>query len=136
VYVGGEVQQPGMIQINGRLTLLEAIMQAGGPANRSARIRDVILVRERDGKRYARTYDLRDSFGKGESESIELQPYDVVFIPRTAIDRLDQWVDQYINGLVPRNFQATYVWSNAQGAELQKSRSTNVNLGPFTQPIN
>jgi len=136
VYVGGEVQQPGMIQINGRLTLLEAIMQAGGPANRSARIRDVILVREKDGKRYARTYDLRDSFGKGESESIELQPYDVIFIPRTAIDRIDQWVDQYVNGIVPRNFQATYVWSNAQGAELQKTRSTNVNLGPFTQPIN
>jgi len=136
VYVGGEVLQPGMIQINGRLTLLEAVMQAGGPVNRSARLRDVILVRERDGKRYARTYDLRDSFGQGESESIELQPYDVVYIPRTAIDRLDQWVDQYINGIVPRNFQATYVWSNAQGAELQKSRSTNVNLGPFSEPIN
>jgi protein involved in polysaccharide export with SLBB domain len=136
VFVGGEVLQPGLIPITGPLTLLEAVMFAGGPNNRSARLRDVILVREKDGVRYARTVDLRDSFNQSESESIPLQPYDVIFIPRTAIDRLDQFVDQYINGLVPRNFQATYAWSNAQGAEIQRSRSTNVNLGPFTQPIN
>ncbi|MFM1919905.1 MAG: hypothetical protein RLZZ303_1539 [Candidatus Hydrogenedentota bacterium] len=135
VYVGGEVLQPGMVPINGRLTLLEAIMQAGGPLKASARIRDVILVREANGQRYAKTFDLRKTFGDPTSESIELQPYDVIFIPRTAIDRIDQWVDQYVNQVVPRNFQATYVWSNEQGAELQRSRSTNVNLGPFTQPV-
>jgi polysaccharide export outer membrane protein len=132
VYVGGEVLQPGLIPINGRLTLLEAVMQAGGPVNRSARLRDVILVREQDGKRYARTYNLKESFANSESESVELQPYDVVYIPRTAIDRLDQWVDQYVNGLIPRNFQATYVWSNEQSQETLRTRSTNVNLGQFT----
>jgi protein involved in polysaccharide export with SLBB domain len=136
VFVGGEVLQPGMIPITGPLTLLEAVMQAGGPSKASARLRDVILVREKDGVRYTRTVDLRESFNQPESESIPLQPYDVIFVPRTAIDRVDQFVEQYINGIVPRNFQATYVWSNPQGAEIQRSRSTNVNLGPFTQPIN
>lgn len=132
VYVGGEVLQPGLIPINGRLTLLEAVMQAGGPNNRSARLRDVILVREANGKRYARTYNLKESFAQSESESIELQPYDVVYVPRTAIDRLDQFVDQYVNGIVPRNFQATYVWSNEVAQDTLRTRSTNVNLGQFT----
>ncbi len=135
VYVGGEVLQPGLIPITGRITLLEAIMQAGGPNKSTARLRDVVLVREVNGQRYAKNFDLRKSFSDPTSESIELQPYDVVFIPRTAIDRIDQWVDQYVNQIVPRNFQATYVWSNPQGAELQRTRSTNVNLGPFTQPV-
>lgn len=103
VYVGGEVLQPGLVMINGRLTVLEAIMKCGGFRKQSAKMSSVVVIRQRDGKQFAQSLDLRQAIEDPQSEPFYLEPYDVVFVPRTAIDQLDQWVDQYINQIVPRS---------------------------------
>ncbi|HNR32241.1 MAG TPA: polysaccharide biosynthesis/export family protein [Candidatus Hydrogenedentes bacterium] len=103
VYVGGEVRTPGLIPIQGRLTVLEAIMQAGGFNKGTAQMRNVVLIREREGKRFAKSLDLRKALEKPESTAVYLEPYDVVYVPRTTIDKVDQWVDQYINQIIPRS---------------------------------
>ncbi len=103
VYVGGEVRTPGLIPIQGRLTALEAIMQAGGFNKGTAQLRNVVLIRERDGQRFARSIDLREAIGSPESTPVYLEPYDIVYVPRTVIDQVDQWVDQYINQIIPRS---------------------------------
>lgn len=110
VYVGGEVSRPGVVLMTGRLTLLEAIMQAGGPLKQSARLAKVVVVRQKDGKRYARAVNIKKALEKAESDPFELAPFDVVFVPRTSIDRIDQWIDQHINQIIPRNFHANYTW--------------------------
>lgn len=103
VYVGGEVHRPGVIPIQGRLTALEAVMQAGGPVKQSAKMNSVVLVRVRDGQRYARSLDLAKSLSEPESDPFLLEPYDVIYVPRTAIDRVNQFVDQYIDEIIPRS---------------------------------
>ena len=101
VYVGGEVLKPGLIPVLGRITVLEAIMSAGGFDKRSARLRDVVVIRRNGDKNYATKLDLRQAFDAPESNPFYLAPHDIVFVPRTRIDALDQWVAQYINQVVP-----------------------------------
>jgi len=128
VYVAGEVKAPTLVPLTGKLTMLEAIMMAGGYDENSAKLTHVLLVRTENGKRYAKTVDLTQAMKQGESEPIYLQPYDVVFVPRTAIDKVNQFVTQYVSGVVPDEFQANYVWSDLRDQESAESRSVNVNL--------
>ena len=53
IFVGGEVQEPGPIALEGRMDLLGAIMAAGGFINLSADPANVIVFRHQDNKRYA-----------------------------------------------------------------------------------
>jgi polysaccharide export outer membrane protein len=125
VYVGGEVAIPGgqfpiRVPVVGRLTPMEAIMQAGGLRNASAKLSNVLIIRRIGEKQYARTIDLRAAFRSGECEPFFLEPDDIVFVPRTKIDRANQWVAQYMNRLVPDwirvNLGYSYVQSEAAGA--------------------
>lgn len=102
IYVGGEVHQPGMLPVQGRLTVLEAIAMAGGYNKMSARLSDVIVIRQVGEKIYAAKLDLRGAYRGGAAEPYYLAPRDIVFVSRTRIDLIDQWVSQYINMTVPQ----------------------------------
>jgi len=114
VFVGGEVRNPGVKMIEGRLTVLASIMQAGGLLNRSADSSRVVVVRNVQDKRTITVLDLRYELEATRDEVTEgaagiggsflLKPYDVVFVPRTNIDVINQWVDQYINQIIPGDF--------------------------------
>ncbi len=129
IFVGGEVRLPGVIIMSGRMTVLEAIMQAGGFDKTSAKMNSVVVIRHRDGKQYARSINLNKALQKPESDPLYLAPCDVVFVPRTAIDRLDQWVEKYVNQIVPRNFYANYVWNDQRDAITgQETNSFNIQV--------
>lgn len=107
VYVGGEVdipsgQFPIRVPLIERLTPLEAIMQAGGFTNRSAKLTDVLIIRRLEDRQYARTVDLSMSFESDDTTPFYLEPNDIVFVPRNKIDRVGQWVDQYMNSTIPQ----------------------------------
>ena len=102
VYVGGEVKTPGQIDMPGRMTPLQAIMQAGGFDMRSANVKNVIIVRHKNGQRYGCALDCRKALeGQEEGPLFYLEPYDIVYVPRTTITKVNQWIDQYINKVVP-----------------------------------
>ena len=103
VYVGGEVRVPGILPLRGRLTALQAIMQAGGFNKGAAKMSSVVIIRQQDGKQCAQAINLKKTLQEPESDAFYLKPYDIVYVPRTAIDQVDQFVDQYINQIVPRN---------------------------------
>ncbi len=108
VYVGGEVKLPGLVMLKGKLTPLEAIMQCGGFLKESAKLSTVVVIRQRDGKQYAVALDLKKSLEQPESTPFYLQAHDVVYVSRTAIDRVDQWVNQYVNQIIPKNLHYTF----------------------------
>jgi len=108
VYVGGEVGNPGVVYLEDRMNVLGAVLNSGGFLKASAVVSNVIIIRHRGGKRYATSLDLTGSFTNPESEAFYLEPYDVVYVPRTAIDRVNQWVDQYINKIIPENILLTF----------------------------
>ncbi len=108
VYIGGEVIIPGEVPMIGRMTVLGAIMSAGGFDKLSAETSNVVIVRYKDGNRYAAMVDLSTkSIRQVESAPFYLAPNDIVFVPRTKIDVAAQWVDDHFNRLIPEGFRYT-----------------------------
>ena len=102
VFVSGEVNTPGAQDMPGQLTLLEAIKKAGGIKVPSADTLNVLVVRQKNGK-YSGCVVNMDNVLKGkEEEAFSLQPRDVVYVPPTAITKVNNWVEQFINRMIPR----------------------------------
>ncbi len=104
IFVMGEVTKPGEFELDPdrRVTLLDAVARAGGPRKESAYLAHTLLVRwsATNRKQLSWTIDAREEFWTGP-EPVYLQPYDLVYIPNTPIDRVGIWVDNYIRRLIP-----------------------------------
>ena len=112
IYVGGEVNAPGLVNIQGSLTCLQAVFNAGGPKP-TARLEDVVLMRyDGDNKTEVAKVDLHEVF-KGKASDVTLQSFDVIFVPRNRISRVGLFVQQYINDLVPRSLMFPYNINNS-----------------------
>lgn len=107
VYIGGAVASPGLLPIIGNMTALEAVMTAGGFDVTTADTSSVVLLQNIGGKRYASILDLKSSFSNPESDQYFMRPNDMLFVPRTKIVRLNEWVAQHITGLVPEALNVT-----------------------------
>ncbi len=100
VYVGGAVARPGLIAINGMLRVLDAVIQRGGHLD-TAEIKNVILIRY-SGSSEPQTYSLNlKKIIRGEIPDVKLRPYDIVYLPRTSIAKVDLFVRQYFYNLLP-----------------------------------
>jgi protein involved in polysaccharide export with SLBB domain len=100
VYVGGEVKQPSMVPLQGQLTAVAAIFAAGGFLN-TARTDSVILIRNSgNGGAVLRKLDLKAVLTKGQPD-LMLQPFDILYAPKSTIAKIDQFVDQYIKQVLP-----------------------------------
>lgn len=112
VFVGGEVQSPGLVSIDGGLTMLAAIFQAGG-FKTSAQTSRIVLLRKDpvSAQPMTMTFDLRGALqGAHAQANIELHPYDVVFVPKSGIARANQFVDEFIEGLLPVSTLSGFAW--------------------------
>ena len=107
-FVGGEVKQPTMIPIDGRMTLADAVFSAGGALDTAA-MSSVILIRKGEGEREVYRVDLSGALA-GEDPIPVLRAYDVVYVPKSFIAEVGMYVDLYINRLLPKNaaFSAFY----------------------------
>jgi polysaccharide biosynthesis/export protein len=104
VYVMGEVEEPGAIELgpDRRMTLLEAIASADGPHKETAYLAQTLLVRwsASTGRQLYWVIDAREEHWAG-TVPLYLQPYDVIFIPNTPIDDVAIWIDNYIRRMIP-----------------------------------
>lgn len=107
IYIAGEVAQPGSYKYSPRMTLLEAIISAGNYDKKTAELSNVVVIRHIGEKRYVAFFDLERSFSE-ESKPFYLASHDIVFVPRTKIDVINQWVEQYLTRVIeysPFSFQ-------------------------------
>ena len=82
VFVGGYVEHPGSITVNGLSSVLHAIMRTGGPSSAGS-FRDIHL--RRNGQEVA-VFDLYDLLLKGDRNTDQLiQPDDIVFVGPVGI---------------------------------------------------
>ena len=100
-YVGGEVIRPGLFPYRARLSLFEAIIEAGGHRP-TGELGSVMVLRKQPEERpLLIRRDLRyglDGFGVND---IWLEPFDIVIIPKTRIATAAETFDQYLNQLLP-----------------------------------
>jgi polysaccharide export outer membrane protein len=78
ITVDGEVREPGLFPVDGRMSLLQAVALAKGPT-RLASIKQIIIVRQTDGDRKAALFDL-SAIRKGEAPDPEILPGDTVIV--------------------------------------------------------
>lgn len=82
ITVEGEVRQPGLFPIEGRIGLVQAVALAGGQT-RLASASKIVVVRQADGQRTAALFDL-GAIRKGEAPDPEILPGDTVFVGMSA----------------------------------------------------
>jgi polysaccharide biosynthesis/export protein PslD len=101
VYVGGQVQRPGVVTLFPGMTPLQAVIEQGGFLPTAERDSVVLIVPTADGKFAASRINLEQVLTGGVAERVRLRPNAVIFVPKTWIANADDVVDLYVQGLLP-----------------------------------
>jgi protein involved in polysaccharide export with SLBB domain len=102
VFVGGEVGSPKPVPFEGNMTVLQAIMAAGGKKETSDLSRVVILRRGQfDQTEWMQTDLVSPGKGKDLKNDVALRPGDVVIVPMSGIAQVGLFVKQWIRDVVP-----------------------------------
>lgn len=100
VYVLGEVAKPGAVPYRGQLTALQAVSLAGGPS-RQAKMGSVLIIRQDNGELVAARWNLDDLMeGKIVGGDPPVKPFDVIYIPRNFISKVNEFVDVYLPAIL------------------------------------
>lgn len=120
VYVGGHVNQPAAVPVEGPVTLMQAVFQVGG-FKFNAEKRNVLVFRNNglpDASVMVVNLDQQLTPGSVVCEplpqcaadpatgvlrqgDVVLQPNDVVYVPQTSIGQLAQYMDENIGKIIP-----------------------------------
>jgi len=101
MYVGGEVGAPGMREIVGPTTALQAIAASGGFRD-TARKEEVVLIRRGpENKPFVIALNLsKVENGTDLTQDVYLAPYDIVLVPKSNIADVNLWTQQYLTNMV------------------------------------
>lgn len=78
VTIDGEVREPGLYPLDGRISLMQAVTLAKGPT-RLASLAQVVVVRQVEGQRQAAMFDLA-AIRKGQAPDPEILPGDSIIV--------------------------------------------------------
>ena len=81
VYVTGAVMKQGKVTADRALTVLDAIMEAGGLDPARAKSKDVKVIRQEDGQVKTYPINIKAVLDGAASEPFYLKPYDTVVVP-------------------------------------------------------
>jgi protein involved in polysaccharide export with SLBB domain len=109
VFVGGEVGRPGVQNLAGPLTALQAVLAADGLRDTAQPANVTVLRQGPNGERQVLKLDLQAVMdGREGAQDLALAPYDVVLVPRSGIANVGLWVDQWVRRVVPLSLGFSY----------------------------
>lgn len=82
VLVSGAVRSPGKINSERPLTVLEAVMEAGGFDDENAKTTAVVVMRNEDGRIKRFTLDLQEVLDGKNDQPFYLRPGDIIYVPK------------------------------------------------------
>jgi polysaccharide export outer membrane protein len=97
VFVGGQVAKPGVYDMPGDIDALRAIVQAGGFVSGAKRSGVVIIRRSHDGAPMMRTVNF--DHPSGRTDLVPLRRFDVIYVPRTGLANVGDFMGQLRNAL-------------------------------------
>ena len=101
VYVGGEVMRPGTLELRGQVTTIQSIMGAGGFTPDAETGNVVVLRYGNSGQPKFIQLNLTPPFSADGQQDLPLQPFDVVYVPKTAIAGVADFFSRYVNNIIP-----------------------------------
>lgn len=101
VFVGGEVNNQGLVDFRPGMTPLQAVLHAGG-FKETAKPEETIIIRKAADKRpYPIRVDLGAAlYGNGPAKDFQLKTFDIVYVPKSGIAKADKFMEQYIEKLL------------------------------------
>jgi protein involved in polysaccharide export with SLBB domain len=104
VFVGGEVVRPGLISLSPGMQPIQAVFSAGGLRETANPDGAIIIRKGPDNKPIPQRLDLSDAMiGKGEGAEFELQPDDIVYIPKSGMAVANKFIDEFVRGILMFN---------------------------------
>ena len=102
VYVGGQVNSPGIVNIVGKTSVVQAIFEAGG-LRADASMSDVLIIsRGTDNRPAARKVNLKKALkGKLSDKETLLKPYDMVYVSKSVIVKANEFIFHVYNFIPP-----------------------------------
>lgn len=101
VFVGGEVVRPGVLAHRRNLTLLQAVIEAGGHKP-TGELRSVLVLRRTDAAQpLVIRRDISADLEQNQTNDIFLEPYDMIVVPKTAVATLAENLEQYVFNILP-----------------------------------
>jgi protein involved in polysaccharide export with SLBB domain len=100
VYVGGEVRRPGLIVLPAGMTSLQAVFQSGGFEETADPSETLIIRKGENDQPIPLRIDLAMVMAADDVSDIQLQPDDIIYVPKSAIANANKFMDQYIGGLL------------------------------------
>ena len=118
VYVTGEVQKPGVVNVPGPMTVYDAIGEAGGVKHTGSTKAVVLFRKGPEGKPLEHRLSLYQNGHLTEDANIQLNPFDVVFVPESKVAYVDRWVDQHIRQMIPVTATAGFAYLLQRGSSV------------------
>ncbi|MGA2247233.1 MAG: SLBB domain-containing protein [Verrucomicrobiota bacterium] len=81
IYVSGAVLKPGSVELDHPLTVIEAVMAAGGFDTTRAKLSSVSVLRLEHGQQHAYHVNLKRVLAGKEETPFYLKPFDIIYIP-------------------------------------------------------
>jgi len=100
VYVGGEVNRPGLIELSGGLTALQAVFQSQGFKESADPAETLVIRKGENNQPIPLRIDLAAVMDAGGGNDFGLQPDDIVYVPKSAIANANKFIDEYVGGLL------------------------------------
>jgi polysaccharide export outer membrane protein len=100
VFVGGEVTTPGLVELPTGMTALQAVFQSGGFKETAEPSETLIIRKGEKNKPIPIRIDLASVMGAGGGNDLQLQPDDIIYVPKSAIANANKFIDDYISGLL------------------------------------
>lgn len=109
VFVGGEVDRPGVYEIGAGVDAMQAVIQAGGFKVGARRGDVLILRRSTDGASAVYKADLSGrAFRSGLAGVGPLDRFDVIYVPRSPVAQVGLFMQQYVREALPVQFGLYY----------------------------
>lgn len=81
IFISGAVLRPGKVVSDRPITVLQAIMEAGGFDHAKANLRAVVVIRQEGGKAHNYTVDVQALLEGKSNTPFYLKPSDTVYVP-------------------------------------------------------
>ena len=124
VYVLGEVGRPGVQPLSDGMTLLQLLSTANGLRESSARMKEVVIIREvNDTETEVQLVDLKAILKTGQD--IVMEPGDIVYVPRKKLVTLGEFISRstgVVSPILNVTSQALGLYSQVWDAFYTKER--------------
>lgn len=132
VIVAGEVNSPGVFNLDQSLSAAEAIFKAGGITS-NAKGSNILVIRGKQGKADITLMDLNSILKKGDfSQDMLLKHGDVVYVPATTIANVSKFLSQFsqVLGTIINIESGIVLWPQVKDAIKGNTQQTTISVTP------